>query len=221
MITFSNPMYWGEKNCIQPTDIANTGYVPGDNPAAEHENYFRRQTYLCLQELQSTVKMLYESVNVMLPYVVLDSGICGEDTEYSHFADGTLRVTGDGSINERAFELKDDFNFLEINIGGDIGAGAFVGCEWLNSVTVNCKKICDNVFCVCPRLNHLIIEKSVSEIGSGIIFGSAFHIGRGVRIEYTGTMAEWNAIKKAADWIGDQVVVENGVVNCSDGTVEV
>ena len=58
MNTFSQPMYWGDKNCIQPTDIADVGYVPGNNPAAEHENYFRHQTYICLLELQRLAEKL-------------------------------------------------------------------------------------------------------------------------------------------------------------------
>lgn len=221
MVTFSKPMYWGEQNCIQPTDIANIGYVPGDNPAAEHENYFRRQTYLCLQELQSTVRMLDEAINVMLPYVVLDSGTCGEDAEYSCCADGTLHVTGEGCINERAFEHREDFGAAEINIGGDVGAEAFGGCTNLNMVTVDCKKICDRAFWGCPKLNSLTIGKSVSEIGSGIISNSAFYIPNGVRIKYNGTVAEWDAITKDENWVGEMVTVENGVVICSDGTVEV
>ena len=221
MITFSKPMYWGEQNCIQPTDIANTGYVPGDNPAAEHENYFRRQTYLCLQELQSTVKILYDAINVMLPYVVLDSGICGENTEYSCFADGTLRITGDGNINERAFEKREDFGALEISIGGDVGAGAFGGCTVLNTASVNCSKIGSNAFMGCLKLESLIIGEKVTEIESDILTGSGFYIQKGIRIMYTGTIAEWKTITKADNWIGSNVTIENNCVICSDGNAEV
>lgn len=49
----TEPMFWSGQNCICPEGIAKTGYQSGDNPAAEHENYFRRQTYLCIKELQS------------------------------------------------------------------------------------------------------------------------------------------------------------------------
>lgn len=221
MITFSKPMYWGEHNCIQPTDIANTGYVPGDNPAAEHENYFRRQTYLCLQELQSTVRSIYEAVNIMLPYVELESGNCGEGTEYSLCADGTLHITGVGNIDDRAFATREDFGILDVNIGGNVGAWAFAGCKELNEVKVNCTKICDEAFLSCPKLNSLTIGRSVIEIGSGILTGCAFYIPSGVRVMYAGTIAEWNAITKADDWVGNGVDVENNVVICSDGEVEV
>lgn len=221
MVTFSKPMYWGEQNCIQPTDIADIGYVPGDNPAAEHENYFRRQTYLCLQELQSTVRSIYEAVNVMIPYVKLESGNCGKDTEYSLCADGTLHVTGNGSINDLAFEKREDFTAAEIDIGGDVGIGAFSGCTNLGMATVSCNKICDKAFAACSKLNTLIIGKSVTEIGSGILTGSAFHIGTGVHIEYAGTIVQWNAVTKAENWVGEMVTVKDGVVVCLDGTAEV
>lgn len=56
------PMYWSGENCVQPEAIAETGYVAGDNPAAEHENYFRHQTYLCIKELQVGVGYLTEAV---------------------------------------------------------------------------------------------------------------------------------------------------------------
>lgn len=221
MVTFSKPMYWGEQNCIQPTDIANIGYVPGDNPAAEHENYFRRQTYLCLQELQSTVRSIYEAVNVMIPYVELESGNCGENTEYSIRADGTLHITGNGSINDLSFEKREDFTAAEIDIGGDTGIGAFSGCTNLGIVTVSCNKICDKAFAGCFKLNTFTIGKSVTEIGSQILLGSGFHIANGIEILYEGTIAEWNAVTKAENWVGEMVTVKDGVVVCLDGTAEV
>ncbi len=65
MNTFSQPMYWGDKNCIQPTDIADVGYVPGNNPAAEHENYFRHQTYICLLELQRLAERMSAQIEAI------------------------------------------------------------------------------------------------------------------------------------------------------------
>lgn len=136
-------------------------------------------------------------------------------------ADIILRVTGIGSIDNNEFAQRDDFKFAEINIGGNVGTGAFSGCTELNMVTVNCVKICDRAFGACPRLNSLTIGKKVTEIGSGILNGSGFYIERGIRIMYDGTADEWSAITKSADWIGEQVTVENNVVICSDGIVGV
>ncbi len=221
MITFLNPMYWGKQNCIQPTDIANTGYVPGDNPAAEHENYFRRQTYLCLKELQSIVSTLNEYIDIMRPYIAIDAGVCGEGTEYSLCLDNTLQITGTGSIDASVFEHREDFSALEVNIGGNVGIGAFGGCTELNTANINCVKIGSNAFMGCSKLGFITIGENVTEIESGILTGSGFYIPNGIRIMYAGTTTEWNAITKADNWIGYGVTVENGVVICTDGNVEV
>lgn len=65
MSDFTEPMYWGGTNCVKPENVAESGYVAGDNPAAEHENYFRHQTYLCLKELQDAIT----EVNGHLSYI--------------------------------------------------------------------------------------------------------------------------------------------------------
>lgn len=161
-----------------------------------------------------------QALDTLLPYIVVNIER-GDNTEAKYYADDTLYVTGDGSIDERAFEHREDFGAAEINIGGDVGMGAFGGCTNLNMVTVDCKKICDRAFWGCPKLNSLTIGKSVSEIGSGIISNSAFVFDSGINIKYAGTIAEWNAVTKDENWVGEMVTVENGVVICSDGTVEV
>lgn len=48
----TEPMYWSGTNAQKPEGIAKTGYRVKDNPAAEHENYFRHVTYQCIKELQ-------------------------------------------------------------------------------------------------------------------------------------------------------------------------
>lgn len=169
----------------------------------------------------SYLKKVMRAVDVISSYIEISIEECGEDVEAVISADEALRISGTGSINERAFEKREDFSTLIIDIGGDVGMGAFGGCENLSEITVNCNKINSKAFWACTRLHWLNIGKSVSEIGSGIISNSAFYIPSGVRVMYDGTMEEWNAITKAADWIGDQVTVENNVVVCSDGEVEV
>lgn len=169
----------------------------------------------------SYLKKVMRAVDIISSYIEISVEDCGEDLEAVISADEALRISGTGSINERAFEKREDFSTLIIDIGGDVGMGAFGGCENLSEITVNCNKINSKAFWACTRLHWLNIGKSVSEIGSGIISNSAFYIPSGVRVMYDGTMEEWNAITKAADWIGDQVTVENNVVVCSDGEVEV
>lgn len=63
MAEFKTPMYWSDENCSEPGEIAQTGYSIGDSPAAEHENYFRRQTYLCLTELQGYMEYVDNKIS--------------------------------------------------------------------------------------------------------------------------------------------------------------
>lgn len=166
------------------------------------------------------LQKVMDALDVLSSYIVVDIEK-GDDTDSEYYADDTLRITGVGSIADRAFESREDFGMLDINIGGNVGIGAFGACANLNEVKVNCQKIGDQAFWACPKLNSLTIGKSVTEIGSGIIYQSAFYIPAGVRVMYAGTVAEWNAITKADNWAGDNVVVENNVVICTDGNVEV
>ena len=197
-------------NMLMEVINARTGSITGEEFPSLSERLESDFSYL---------KKVMNTLDIISSYVVVDTEK-GDNTDAEWYADDTLRITGI-NIAARAFEKREDFGMLIINIAGDVGAGAFGGCENVHEITVNCKKICDYAFYACPRLNHLVIEKSVSEIGSEIIFASAFYIERGVRIEYIGTIAEWNAITKAENWVGDQVTVENNVVICSDGEVEV
>lgn len=57
------PMEWSGDNAAQPGSIASTGYVAGDSPAAEHENYFRYHTYMAIKELQDRLADLEAKVD--------------------------------------------------------------------------------------------------------------------------------------------------------------
>lgn len=195
---------------IQEIVDARTGSITGDEFPSLSERLESDFSYL---------KKAMQTLDIISSYVVVDIEK-GDDIDAEWYADDTLRITGI-NIAARAFEKRENFGKLIINIAGDVGMGAFGGCENVNEITVNCNKICDQAFWACTRLHYLAIGKSVSEIGSGIISNSAFYIPSGVRIMYAGTIAEWNAIIKAENWVGDSVVVENNVVICTDGTVEV
>lgn len=199
-------------NMLMEVINARTGSITGEEFPSLSERLESDFSYL---------KKVMRAVDIISSYIEISVEDCGEDLEAVISADEALRISGTGSINERAFEKREDFSTLIIDIGGDVGMGAFGGCENLSEITVNCNKINSKAFWACTRLHWLNIGKSVSEIGSGIISNSAFYIPSGVRVMYDGTMEEWNAITKAADWIGDQVTVENNVVVCSDGEVEV
>lgn len=216
---FSKPMFWGDQNCIQPTEIANIGYAAGDNPAAEHENYFRHQTYLCLQELQKTV-------NTLEAETVAEAGLCGENVFYLLRKDGTMTISGTGSVRDHAFLNREDITEMEIHIGGSLGdgsipnnGGVFAGCHNLNRVSVNCSAIGDFAFLQCAKLSYLAIGNQVSKIGS-LIFEFAATVVNSTIVEYAGTMEEWSAIQKNADWAEDGNLYKNQV-SCTDGTVSI
>lgn len=171
--------------------------------------------------LSERLKADFESVMTPLQKVIELVNSYTEETLSGSSDDTTLCINGIGSISDRTYIQRNDFKYVEVNIGGNTGIEAFRGCSELNIATVNCTKICDKAFSDCSRLGYLTIGKKVKEIGSGIIANSAFYIPKGVRVMYTGTMAEWTVITKSPEWVGDIVTVENGVVICSDGTVEV
>ncbi len=166
----------------------------------------------------SYLKKVMQAVEIISSYVLVDIER-GDDTESEYYANDTLRITGVGSIEKREFMQREDFGNLEINIGGDVGEEAFYACANVNTVTVNCRKISNKAFYSCPNIRTLNIGKDVTEIGSEILWGILFEDI--VRIAYDGTIAEWNAVTKATDWIYDKSMVKNGVVECTDGTVEV
>lgn len=168
----------------------------------------------------SYLKKVMKSVEAISSYVVVDIEK-GDNTDSEWYADDTLRITGIGSIDARAFEKRNDFGAVEIDIGGDVGTGAFGACEILNTAAVNCAKICDNAFRSCPRLNTITIGTDVKEIGARVLEMCAFYISAGVRIMYAGTIDQWNSITKADNWIGDVTAVAGNIVTCTDGTVEV
>lgn len=164
----------------------------------------------CNENIESALGIIE---NELSEVVDLENGIIDNN--------GILHIRGDGSVKDNEYEKRTDFQFADIYIAGNVGISAFKGCTELNSINVNCTKICDNAFYGCPKLNSITIGKTVTEIGSGIISNCAFYIPNGVRVMYSGTVAEWAAINKSSDWVGSQTVIENGMVICTDGTAEV
>ena len=88
---------------------------------------------------------------------IVDSGICGENSVWSLDEDGTLNISGSGSIE-------------------------FDSCPWLSNAE-NVKKvvvengitsICDHAFFHCKNLEEIYISESVSKIGEWGIFGGVF-----------------------------------------------
>lgn len=220
--TFLEPMYWGDKNCIEPTEIADKGYKGGDNPSAEHENYFRHQTYLCIRELQQEIEILQKSIRILKNNVFSP---CGEHVTYE-IDKSTMYIKGTGSINDSAFKdssdkMNDLFNSLNIDIKGKIGNQSFSNCG-LQVVNIkNCAEIGDFAFAGNSALNYLFLSKTISVIGERVFTGCGTSIENGIFIEYEGTIAEWNAIDKNENWVGDFCKIKDDVIHCKDGNISI
>lgn len=168
-----------------------------------------------IEAIRSEVEAALENIIASLQEVVTLS------VKYTLTADGTLTAAGTGDIATTAIENKEKITTAEIDIDGEIGIGAFASCPNLGMATVSCNKICDKAFAGCTKLGNFTIDKSVKEIGSQALFGCGFNISIGLALFYSGTMAEWDAVIKADDWIDSTEYIKNGVITCSDGTVTI
>ena len=95
-----------------------------------------------------------------------------------------------------------------------IGTAAFSGCIALTDITVpnGVTKIADQTFYGCTALANVTVPKSVQSILAKAFYGCS----NLTSITFTGTKAEWNAIKKNNVWNTDTGAY---VVNCIDGDI--
>ena len=111
-------------------------------------------------------------------------------------------------------------NLTTINIGNNvtiIPSNAFRGCEGLTSITIpdSVTSIGSLAFYYCSGLTIVTIGKGVTSIGTSAFQGCS----RLTRIDFTGTIAQWNQISKGS-WWHDSVPSSCKVV-CTDGTVSI
>lgn len=95
-----------------------------------------------------------------------------------------------------------------------IADSAFRDCKNLTTVTIpsGITQIGDEAFYECRALKSVHIPKSVTHIGR-----SAFACLALENITFDGTIKEWNAIEKLADW--NEFAIAQKVI-CSDGSVD-
>ena len=113
-----------------------------------------------------------------LPDGILAQGSCGTNVTWKFTADGTLTIGGTGEMadfsdkNAPWYCLKDDISKVVVENGvTSIGAGAFVECSYLDSVTLpdSLQSIGNAAFGWCNYLYTLHIPKNLSYI-SGTAF---------------------------------------------------
>lgn len=122
MTQITQPMFWGKNHCEEPGAIAQTGYQKGDNPAAEHENYFRRQTYLCIKQLQSFLFNIADEITFLGEvgnlYYLDDEGnklvgaACIDGIPYSFDPDGGLYTGWQTVYGKRYYYRPDTGNIV-------------------------------------------------------------------------------------------------------------
>ena len=95
-----------------------------------------------------------------------------------------------------------------------VGVGAFYCCASLSFVTMHegVKKIDTYAFDGCSRLVAVALPKSLTQIGS-YAFDNCTALET---IVYQGTISEWSAVEKGANWLSGAKGVK---IVCSNGTV--
>lgn len=81
---------------------------------------------------------------------------------------------------------------------GNIPNTVFLGCTKLTSVVIKSgvKSIGERAFAVCTKLSSVVIEKGLLKIGDKAFFNCPSLKD----VKYTGSQADWDAIKKSSAW---------------------
>lgn len=101
-------------------------------------------------------------------------GTCGPDAQWS-MTDGTLTITGTGSVNSEAFFNNNDVVHVIVSEGIEsIGNYAFAGCSGLESVSFpdSLTTLGEGVFHRCPQLTSLTIPAGVTSVSFPLVFAS-------------------------------------------------
>lgn len=98
------------------------------------------------------------------------NGICGNNAYYTLYADGTLIISGTGSIggNYSPFEWNNNIKKVKIDDGiTSIGAFTFYYCKNLTNISLpnSVTEIDDGAFFGCRNLTNITLPNSVTKIG--------------------------------------------------------
>ena len=105
---------------------------------------------------------------------VVESGTCGDNLTWTLDEEGTLTISGSGSIKKSAFESDDRIKKVIINNScTSIGNSAFYDCEKLTSITIpdSVTSIGQNAFNGCSSLTSITIPDSVTSLGHSVLSG--------------------------------------------------
>ena len=170
-------------------------------------------------------------VSITIPFVGHRAGVTVDDTYQYPFGYlfGTVSYTG-GTATEQMMQVHyADHDMMSIRgityyipatlrsvtvTGGNILEGAFNNCTGLASITIqgSVTNIGARVFSGSTGLTSITIPDSVTSIGEYVFFGC---MGL-TSINFTGTKAQWNAIKRNPDWKNN---AGSYTVHCTDGDI--
>lgn len=118
------------------------------------------------------------------------------------------------SIGWQAFWNIDDLSLVIINGAATIGKEAFYMCSITSLNMPNVVSIGELAFCYNGNLPAVVLPVSLTSIGTDA-FSRCSSLNN---IDYLGTMAQWNLVSKAANWIRYSPAT---VVHCTDGDVAI
>ena len=104
----------------------------------------------------------------------VESGTCGTNTTWVLDDDGTLTISGTGTVGDFFSSYRDDITNVIINSGvTSIGEDAFRNCSNLNSVTIpsSVTSIGSAAFRYCENLNSITILGNSIDIAKGAFYG--------------------------------------------------
>ena len=106
----------------------------------------------------------------------VESGFCGDGVTYTIDSEGTMVISGSGTIADRAFDWKDNFSRVVFADGSNItgiGIQAFGYCKKLSSFAFpeNVTVIEADMFFGCSGLTSVDIPQGVTKIGKSAFYG--------------------------------------------------
>lgn len=160
---------------------------------------------------------------VVIPDSVVEMGKavfkeCDGSHVFAPFTKNLQRlIIGDGvnAIGEKFCSGCLSLKFVKIGAGvKKIGVSAFESCRALEEIYIpdGVERIGEGAFALCGNLESVIVGKGIKEIGE-----KAFANTNLKEIKYSGTISEWNSVKKAFCWLSAE---QKCKVYCKNGTVD-
>ena len=130
-------------------------------------------------EIVYTCALCGQENRVELPVAltVVERGDCGaegSDVQYVLYSDGTMVVSGDGAVKEKAFENREDITALWVMDGvTEIGESAFSDCHYMQTLSLadTVKALDDFAFLDCFRLSAVDFGNGLESLGEDSLRG--------------------------------------------------